>query len=86
LICVGIKAQKIAEGALNEEFSEKNIFQFEKSDEAGKMLQNIIQENDVILIKGSQGIRMEKVTLEIMAEPETATELLVRQEKEWGKR
>ncbi len=86
LVCVGIKARKIAEGALNNEFSEKNILQFEKSDEAGKMIQNLITENDVILIKGSQGARMEKIVLEIMAEPEKAKELLARQEKEWERR
>jgi UDP-N-acetylmuramoyl-tripeptide--D-alanyl-D-alanine ligase len=83
LVCVGTKSRKIAEGALNNGLSEKNIFQFEKSDEAGKMIQNLIQKDDVILIKGSQGTRMEKITLEIIAEPDKAPELLVRQEKEW---
>jgi hypothetical protein len=38
---------------------------------------------DVILIKGSQSMRMEKVVKELMAEPDRAKELLVRQEAEW---
>ena len=40
-------------------------------------------EGDLILVKGSQGVRMEKVVEEIMAEPERKKELLVRQEKKW---
>jgi len=36
-----------------------------------------------ILAKGSQGMRMEKVVEEIMAEPERAGELLCRQDRRW---
>jgi hypothetical protein len=37
----------------------------------------------VALIKGSQGLRMEKIVKEVMAEPMDAPNLLVRQTKEW---
>jgi len=40
----------------------------------------------VVLIKGSQGVRLEKTVKEIMAEPEKARELLVRQTDEWLKK
>jgi UDP-N-acetylmuramoyl-tripeptide--D-alanyl-D-alanine ligase len=83
LFTVGIRSRKIAEGALDTEMSEKNIFQFEDSVEAGKFLQEFIKKNDIILLKGSQSTRMEKAVFEIMAEPEKARELLVRQEGEW---
>ncbi len=49
-------------------------------------LKNLIQEGDIILIKGSQSIRMEKIVKEIMAESQRAGELLVRQEEEWLKK
>jgi hypothetical protein len=42
-----------------------------------------VKEGDLILVKGSQSMRMEKVVEEIMAQPEKKAELLVRQEKEW---
>ena len=83
LMTVGIRSRKMAEGALDGLLGEENIFQFETSSEAGKFLQDIIKGNDIILIKGSQSTRMEKVVEEIMSEPEKASELLVRQETEW---
>jgi hypothetical protein len=41
---------------------------------------------DVVYLKGSQGMRMERTVKMLMAEPERASELLVRQEEEWQKR
>ena len=43
----------------------------------------MIKEEDLILIKGSQGIRMEKIAEEIMAHPEMKEEFLVRQDAIW---
>jgi UDP-N-acetylmuramoyl-tripeptide--D-alanyl-D-alanine ligase len=86
VITVGIRARHIAEGALIAGLSEKNIFQFEDSREAGKFLEQKIKAGDIALIKGSQGMRMERTVLEVMAEPEKKRELLVRQEEEWGRR
>ncbi len=91
LVTVGIRAKYISEGALDVPMSEKNIYQFDNSVEAGKFLEKLLKEGDVILIKGSQGsgaqsIRMERAVEEIMAEPERKAELLVRQGVEWEKR
>jgi UDP-N-acetylmuramoyl-tripeptide--D-alanyl-D-alanine ligase len=86
LCTVGELGKIISESALDYEMSEKNIYQYETSDEAGKDIQNMIREGDVILVKGSQAVRMEKIVKEIMAEPEKAPDLLVRQEKEWQNR
>ena len=86
LVTVGMRARKIAEGALNAGLSEKNIFQFEDSRKAGKFTEEIMHEGDAVLVKGSQSMRMERAVEEIMAEPERKTELLVRQDEEWGRR
>lgn len=83
LITVGIRARRIAEGALDAEMDESNIFQMDDSKSAGVFLKEIVKEKDCILVKGSQSIRMEKVVFEIMADPEKANEFLVRQEDEW---
>ena len=86
LITVGIRARGIAEGALENGFDEKNIYQYDSSDEASKPVEELVKEGDIILVKGSQGIRMERVVEEVMAHPEDKEKLLVRQEPEWEKR
>jgi UDP-N-acetylmuramoyl-tripeptide--D-alanyl-D-alanine ligase len=86
LITVGIRSQKTAEGALEHGLSEKNILQYEEAGKAGRELQNLIKAGDVILVKGSQGMRLERIVEELMAEPQRAKELLVRQDSEWQER
>lgn len=83
LITVGEMSRDIIRGAIGKGMPKDHCFNFQDSLEAGKFLQQRISEGDLILIKGSQGIRMEKAVKEIMAEPQKAGELLVRQDKEW---
>lgn len=83
LVTVGIRSREMVEGALSAGMSEQNIIQYDESVRAGREIQNLIQAGDAILVKGSQGMRMEKIVLDIMAEPERAEELLVRQSTIW---
>lgn len=77
IFTVGPRAKFIAEEAIKQGFPDNRIFQFMVSDDAAIKVQEEIKENDVILIKGSRAMKMEKVVKEIMAEPEKAGELLV---------
>jgi len=86
IILVGERARDIGRGAIDNKFNKELIFHFTNPEDAGLFLQDRISENDVVLIKGSQGVRLEKVVKEIMAEPEKAGELLVRQTDEWLKK
>ncbi len=86
LIVVGVRARDIAMGALDNGMKDENILQFEDAGKAAAEIQNMLQEGDAILIKGSQSMRMEKIVEEIMLEPERAGDLLVRQDREWKKR
>ena len=43
-----------------------------------------IREGDTILVKGSQGVRMERITNALMENPEKAPDLLVRQDARWN--
>ncbi|MBT4857406.1 UDP-N-acetylmuramoyl-tripeptide--D-alanyl-D-alanine ligase [Candidatus Uhrbacteria bacterium] len=56
---------------------------FGNSEDAGRFLDGIIQQGDVVYVKGSQSSRMEKVVKDVMAEPGRANELLVRQDGKW---
>lgn len=83
LVTVGDKGKFIADGASKHGFSKKNIYSFTDAEEAVKNIKDIIEPRDLILIKGSQSMRMEKIVLEIMAHPEEASHLLVRQYGKW---
>jgi len=86
VITVGLRSKFIDDALLEKNYKESKIKHFDDSLEAGKYLQEIIKEGDVIFIKGSQAVRMEKVVEEIMAHPENKTKLLVRQDEEWKRR
>lgn len=86
LLAVGAKSIFIADEAKKNGLAKENVWYFASSEDAGRELQNLIKEGDIILVKGSQGIRMERIVKELMAEPERAKELLVRQEEGWQDR
>lgn len=84
LILVGDLAKKIvaSEKLRN---SKVNIHYCKDNLEAGEFVKNEIKpkKGDVILVKASQGIRLEKTVEVLMAHPETAKDLLVRQDARW---
>lgn len=83
LITVGVRGKLIAEAAKKNGLDKKNIYSFDTLEETAAFLQKIIKKDDLILIKGSQAVRMEKITKSIMLEPEKAKEFLVRQSPKW---
>ena len=85
LVTVGEMSRDMVRGAVKAGMSKDKCFNFKDSIEAGKFLQQRITEGDLILVKGSQGVRMERIVKELMAEPQKAEDLLVRQDKSWVK-
>jgi len=85
LITVGLRADEIAEGAIEAGMAKSKISSFRKSEEAIEKSLEILnlKEKSLVLAKGSQSIRVEKIVKELIANPEKAGKLLVRQEKEW---
>ncbi len=59
-------------------------YHFEVQEKLIEYLKSIVEKDSLILIKGSQGARMELVVKAIMKSPGTASKLLVRQGKEWN--
>ncbi len=88
LITVGFRARAMGEAALDTGMDENKIREYEQGEalRAAKELRLEVKKNDIILIKGSQGMRMEAAVKELMARPDLAPELLVRQEEEWERR
>lgn len=64
----------------------EKIFWFDNPQEAANLLTRKINTGDLILVKGSQGMRMEKIVEKIMADPAKARNLLCRQSEEWWKK
>jgi UDP-N-acetylmuramoyl-tripeptide--D-alanyl-D-alanine ligase len=83
LITVGIRARAFAEGAMDAGVKETHILECDDAREAGLALQEMLKPGDIVLVKGSQGVRMERVVEEVMAHPEDKEKLLVRQDLEW---
>ena len=83
LITVGERARIIADQAQALGMDKDKVFSFGDAIAAARFVQERIKAGDLILIKGSQGMRLEKTVKEIMAEPLRARELLVRQEAPW---
>ncbi len=82
LITVGLRAKFIADAAGNQ-MPKENILSFETAVEAAPKVRELIKEGDLVLVKGSQGMRMEKIVEAIIAESEKKKELLVRQSNKW---
>lgn len=83
LFTVGIRSRVMAEGALDEKMSDDNIMMCDTAIDAGKELVAILAPGDVIYVKGSQSIRMERTIRMILASTHNPEHVLVRQEKEW---
>jgi UDP-N-acetylmuramoyl-tripeptide--D-alanyl-D-alanine ligase len=86
LVVVGPRAKSIAEGAIDNGFSQKEIYSFDSSKTVAKFLEGVVEKGDVILIKGSQGVRLERAVEAIMEHKELKSKLLCRQDKEWRNR
>ncbi len=65
LITIGAKAKFIAEAAKETGMPRKNIYSFDTADEAKAEVQKLIRQGDLILIKGSNAIKLDKIVEEI---------------------
>ena len=86
LVVVGPRAKFIAEGAIENGFNQKELYSFDSSKTAAKFLEGVVEKGDLVLIKGSQGVRLERAVAAIMADKTLKDKLLCRQEKEWQNR
>ncbi len=67
LLTVGPRAKFIAEAAKNAGMKKSNIYSFDVADEAGKPLQELMRKGDLILLKGSHAMELNKVVEEVKA-------------------
>lgn len=85
IVTVGTRSRDALESAREHGLTHEATLGFESSLEAGHALAEIVKEGDVVLIKGSQSMRMERIVEVLLADPADAR-LLVRQDTEWKRR
>ncbi|MEK7077377.1 MAG: UDP-N-acetylmuramoyl-tripeptide--D-alanyl-D-alanine ligase, partial [Patescibacteria group bacterium] len=61
LVTVGPHGKLIAEGARKKGINRKNIQSFDSAEEVLPSIQNLVKKGDVILVKGSRAMHLEKV-------------------------
>jgi UDP-N-acetylmuramoyl-tripeptide--D-alanyl-D-alanine ligase len=61
IISVGENARRIVQGALEAGAKASSVFSFKDNAEAGCFLKGFVQDGDVILVKGSRGMKMEEI-------------------------
>ena len=61
LIAIGREAHNIARGAEKAGMSPADIYEFDSNEEAKRKLPEILKKDDVILVKGSRGMRLEEI-------------------------
>jgi len=83
LISVGIRAQSISKSAIDSGMSDKKVFHFKDFNNVADLILANLKPSDVVLLKGSQGVRLEKVVAELISDNLNKTELLVRQDTQW---
>lgn len=82
-LLVGEHMKALYQALLAQGYSEKQLFWFPSPVEAGDFAENFVRAGDTILIKGSQGMRMELIVSKLLAQPELASTLLCRQSATW---
>jgi len=80
VVAVGIRARAFAVAP-----GKTEVMKFDNARAAATALVGYVRPGDVVLVKGSQSIRTERIVRALLADPSDATKL-VRQEKEWERR
>ena len=65
LFAIGHRARFVARGAISKGMAEENIFQFDTAEEGKIEVQKQMKKDDLILVDGSEEIKMEEVVKEI---------------------
>jgi UDP-N-acetylmuramoyl-tripeptide--D-alanyl-D-alanine ligase len=86
LIAVGIRAEYISKAAIEAGMNESHVQYVRTSEQAAESALMLLKTGTVMLVKGSQSMRTEKVVAACMANPEQQHNLLIRQERAWQNR
>ena len=85
LVAVGIRARAFARAAVAAGMPETSVYEFDSAIAAAPVLATHVLPGDVILVKGSQSVRTERIVETLLENGEDRARL-VRQERAWQRR
>ena len=80
---IGPRMEYAYQSALQSKYPKTKIFHFEKPLDALPDLLKIMKTGDIVLVKGSQGMRMERIVAELIEDKANIKNLIPRQDEEW---
>jgi len=83
LVLVGERVNETKKAAVEAGMSQDRVLHFSTGEEAGRFVQERMKQGDVVLVKGSRKMQMERIVKELMADPLWAAELLAGDHEEW---
>lgn len=86
VVTVGKHMRALHEALQADGFSRRELMWFPDPLTVASVILNLIRPKDLILLKGSQSMRLEMITAELLARPEDAWRLLCRQSADWRKK
>lgn len=86
VVTVGKHMRALHEQLLQDGFSRRQVLWLPDPMTALEAVMNIVRTEDLVLIKGSQGLRMETITEQLLIDPRTSSLYLCRQSDDWRKK
>lgn len=87
LVVVGQYRDQMLEAAASAGMSRSHMLAFTTPEQLIAQAEEVVRTNDVVYVKGSQNnVRLERFVKALMAHPEQAAQVLVRQGKQWIKK
>ncbi len=83
MILVGQHMRALYTSLLEQGKSVEQVSWFERSDEAALFVASCVAEGDLVLVKGSRGMRMEWVSEKLLFDPSEASSFLCCQSPDW---
>lgn len=85
-IAVGSRMKRAVEELVALGYPQESIMHFDDPMQAIEKISNLFIEGDFVLIKGSQGMRMEKIVEKLLKNSNESETLLCRQSSQWKKK
>lgn len=85
-IVVGKRMHRLGEELVSRGMSRGRVFFFPDPDTTAAVVRDLVREGDLVLVKGSQGMRMEKISEALLRDPEATRRFLCRQTPSWRRK